>query len=149
MPVVSCPLPLFKFWQAEEGKFSLSLKDLIRKKKIQKLLIFFSVNTKNNIFQKKKSSYQTETRLPTKFVLIPLENFIFHSALETYLDNRSDKFFHKIVLQQIRPEVMYKVYKQAFNVGSILILIRHYHQFPIAQGPQFLCCVIRFFEVKS
>ena len=66
-----------------------------------------------------------------------------------YLDNRRDELLHKVVAQEVGPEVVNKVDQQAFDVGPVLILICHDHHPPIAQCAQLLCTVILLLEMES
>jgi hypothetical protein len=51
-----------------------------------------------------------------------------------YLDNRRNEFEAEFWdFQQRRPELVNEIQDKAFDVRTIVILIRHNHQMPIAQ----------------
>lgn len=53
-----------------------------------------------------------------------------------YLDDGGDELLQEVVMEEVGPVVLDEVDEKPLDVGAVLILICHDHQFAVAQGLQ-------------
>ena len=75
----------------------------------------------------------TRPFLDPLFVVCDREEAVSLLAMSDFDDRRHELFEESRNLEQAGPEMVDKVYQEAFDVGAIVILICHYHDRPVTQ----------------